>query len=90
MIQSRRSGWLTNSGTLSLAANLWHETRGMRSADAEDPMGAAAARAVGYLRERAKERRISEEDLFALAEWKVSDTDVPEGDWYKDFGSFKL
>ncbi|HXJ95862.1 MAG TPA: hypothetical protein VMT20_23730 [Terriglobia bacterium] len=41
------------------------------------------------LRERAKEREISMEDLFELAEWKAQDPDVPEGDWYKDFGTFK-
>ena len=43
-----------------------------------------------HLRDRAKERKISEADLFALAEWKVEDPDVPDGDWYKDFGTFKL
>jgi hypothetical protein len=43
-----------------------------------------------HLRERAKERQISQDDLFALADWKLEDTDVPEGDWYKDFGTFKL
>ena len=43
-----------------------------------------------HLRQRAVERKISEADLFALAEWKRQDPDVPEGEWYKDFGSFKL
>ena len=43
-----------------------------------------------HLRERAKERQISEQDLFDLAEWKMQDPDVPDGDWYKDFGTFKL
>ena len=43
-----------------------------------------------HLRDRAKERLISQEDLFALAEWKAEDPDVPDGDWYKDFGTFKL
>jgi len=43
-----------------------------------------------HLRERAKERQISEKDLFELAEWKMQDPDVPDGDWYKDFGTFKL
>ena len=42
------------------------------------------------MRDRAKERRISEEDLFELAEWKMQDPDVQNGDWYKDFGTFKL
>ena len=43
-----------------------------------------------HLRDRARERKISQEDLFQLAEWKSLDPDVPDGDWYKDFGSFKL
>jgi hypothetical protein len=43
-----------------------------------------------HLRDRAKERRISPEDLFELAEWKNQDPDVPDGDWFKDFGTFKL
>jgi hypothetical protein len=43
-----------------------------------------------HLRVRAKEREISQDDLFALAEWKATDPDVPGGDWYKDFGTFKL
>jgi len=30
------------------------------------------------------------EDLFALEEWRWHSPDVPEGPWYKDFGSFKL
>jgi len=30
------------------------------------------------------------EDLFELASWKSQDPDVPDGDWYKDFGTFKL
>jgi hypothetical protein len=43
-----------------------------------------------HLRERAKERKISQADLFELAEWKAQDPEVPEGEWYKDFGTFKL
>ena len=43
-----------------------------------------------HLRERAQERKISEQDLFELAEWKALDPDVPNGEWYKDFGTFKL
>src|ERR1039457_5514190 len=43
-----------------------------------------------HLRDRARERRVSQDDLFELAEWKAQDPDVPEGDWYKDFGTFKL
>jgi hypothetical protein len=43
-----------------------------------------------HLRDRAKERLISEADLFELAEWKAQGFDVPDGDRYKDFGTFKL
>src|SRR5947209_2478777 len=43
-----------------------------------------------HLRDRAKDRKISEKDLFQLAEWRVQDPDVPDGDWYKDFGTFTL
>ena len=43
-----------------------------------------------HLRDRAKERKVSMEDLFELANWKSQDPDVPDGDWYKDFGTFKL
>ena len=43
-----------------------------------------------HLRERAKERKISMEDLFELAEWKAQDRDVPDGNWYKDFGTFNF
>jgi hypothetical protein len=43
-----------------------------------------------HLFDRAKERRITMEDLFALEEWRRHSPDVPEGHWYKDFGSFKL
>lgn len=45
---------------------------------------------MAHLRDRAKERQISQEDLFALAKWKAEDPDVPDGDWFKDFGTFKL
>lgn len=40
-----------------------------------------------HLRDRARERQISEDDLFELMEWKALD---PDGEWYKDFGTFKL
>jgi hypothetical protein len=43
-----------------------------------------------HLRDRAKERKVSWEDLLALANWKAQDPDVPDGEWYKDFGSFTL
>jgi hypothetical protein len=53
-------------------------------------MGAAPRQKWAHLRDRAKERQVSERDLFELAEWKRQDPDVPDGDWYKDFGTFKL
>ena len=43
-----------------------------------------------HLFERAKERSITMEYLFALEEWRRHAPLVPEGPWYKDFGSFKL
>jgi hypothetical protein len=43
-----------------------------------------------HLRDRAKERKVSWEDLLALADWKAQDPDEPDGEWFKDFGSFKL
>jgi hypothetical protein len=36
-----------------------------------------------HLRDRARERQVSEEDLFELAEWKAQDPDVPDGDWIR-------
>ena len=43
-----------------------------------------------HLRDRAKQRKISMDDLFDLAEWKAQNPDVPYGPRYKDFGTFKL
>lgn len=43
-----------------------------------------------HLRERAIQRKVSMDDLLQLAEWKAQEPDVPDGDWYKDFGTFKL
>ena len=43
-----------------------------------------------HLFERARERRISADDLYALKLWRESEPRAPEGDWYKDFGSFKI
>jgi hypothetical protein len=36
------------------------------------------------------QRNISLEDLNRLRLWLETKPDVPEGRWYKDFGSFKL
>ncbi len=43
-----------------------------------------------HLIERMRDRRISVADLNMLRIWVESHPVVPEGDWYKDFGSFKL
>ena len=40
--------------------------------------------------ERVDQRRISVADLAALQEWVKSGPIAPDGDWYKDFGSFVL
>lgn len=39
---------------------------------------------------RVEERRISATDLGALQKWVKSEPSAPDGDWYKDFGSFIL
>jgi hypothetical protein len=33
---------------------------------------------------------VSAEDLVRLDEWIQTNPEGPEGDWYKDFGSFKI
>jgi hypothetical protein len=43
-----------------------------------------------HLVERMHERNIGLEDLNRLRVWVQSKPEVPEGPWYKDFGSFKL
>jgi hypothetical protein len=43
-----------------------------------------------HLAERMKDRAITLTDLNLLRLWIESKPVVPEGDWYKDFGSFKL
>ncbi|HVO81675.1 MAG TPA: hypothetical protein VMT28_13150 [Terriglobales bacterium] len=48
----------------------------------------AAIRA--HLVERMHDRKISVEDLNRLRVWIESKPEVPEGPWFKDFGSFKL
>jgi hypothetical protein len=40
--------------------------------------------------QRMRERSISLTDLNALRIWMETEPDVPEGEWYKDFGSFKI
>lgn len=43
-----------------------------------------------HLFERLRDRQITAEDLYLLKLWRESEPDAPEGDWYKDFGSFKV
>ena len=43
-----------------------------------------------HLLQRVDERRISLADLLALQAWVKTNPVAPDGDWYKDFGSFML
>ena len=43
-----------------------------------------------HLIDRMRDRAISIADLNRLRLWIESKPEVPEGDWYKDFGSFKI
>jgi len=43
-----------------------------------------------HLLERVEERQITLGDLRRLQAWVRAEPIAPEGDWYKDFGSFLL
>jgi hypothetical protein len=43
-----------------------------------------------HLFERLRECKITAADLYALKLWRETAPEAPEGDWYKDFGSFKV
>jgi len=43
-----------------------------------------------HLFARLRERTITPEDLYKLKLWRESEPEAPEGEWYKDFGSFKI
>jgi hypothetical protein len=43
-----------------------------------------------HLVDRMRDRAITIDDLNQLRLWIESAPEVPEGDWYKDFGSFKI
>jgi len=43
-----------------------------------------------HLIDRMRERAIGIADLNQLRLWIESEPEVPDGDWYKDFGSFKI
>jgi hypothetical protein len=43
-----------------------------------------------HLMDRLKDRRITASDLQALQEWIAHAPPVPNGKWFKNFGTFKL
>jgi len=43
-----------------------------------------------HLFDRLRDRQITVEDLYQLKLWRESEPEAPAGDWYKDFGSFKV
>ena len=43
-----------------------------------------------HLIEQMRDRAISVSDLNQLRRWVETRPLVPDGDWYKDFGSFKI
>ena len=43
-----------------------------------------------HLIERMRDRAIGISDLNQLRLWIETRPEVPDGDWYKDFGSFKI
>ncbi|MCI0348462.1 MAG: hypothetical protein L0Z53_03465 [Acidobacteriales bacterium] len=43
-----------------------------------------------HLFRRIEDRGITLDDLHLLKLWRESEPDAPEGEWYKDFGSFKI
>jgi hypothetical protein len=52
--------------------------------------GGLPAAVQRHLVDRMRDRSITLADLNALREGMESKPEVPEGGWYKDFGSFKL
>jgi hypothetical protein len=43
-----------------------------------------------HILERVSERAITLDDLQRLRKWVTTEPHAPDGDWYKDFGSFIL
>lgn len=43
-----------------------------------------------HLLDRMRDRAISVHDLNRLRLWIETEPEVPAGEWYKDFGSFKI
>jgi hypothetical protein len=52
--------------------------------------GELPANVRNHLLDRMRDRAISVADLNQLRLWIESHPEVPEGDWFKDFGSFKI
>jgi len=44
----------------------------------------------GHLADRMRDREIGIPDLNRLRLWIDSNPEVPEGDWYKNFGTFEI
>jgi hypothetical protein len=55
-----------------------------------DPWGKLPAGVRQHLIDRMRDRAITVADLNQLRLWIDSNPEAPEGEWYKDFGSFKL
>jgi hypothetical protein len=58
--------------------------------DAEDPVGESPAALRQHLFDRLAERKITAQDLYQLKLWRESNPEAPDGEWYKDFGTFKV
>jgi len=43
-----------------------------------------------HLIDRMRDRKVTITDLNQLRQWIDSGPEVPNGEWFKDFGSFKL
>lgn len=43
-----------------------------------------------HLLKRLRDRSIGEDDLYKLKIWIESAPEVPNNDWYRDFGTFKV
>ena len=45
---------------------------------------------LSHLVERVRESARGTDDLKRLDDWKRTEPEAPDGQWYKDFGSFKV
>jgi len=43
-----------------------------------------------HLIRRVEDRQITLDDLYRLKLWCESEPEAPQGEWFKDFGSFKI